>query len=224
MCSIIRIALCLSLLTSSLAASEQQPAETVQSLSNGTLPTGIRIPAILKSPLSSNKAKLNDPVRLEVVVDVHDKSGAIVIPRHSKLYGKVTQVVSFERKKQPAMLSFSVDRVEWKGHSLTLDAPVFSASAMATDSQKGEMVEGIPSATLRHADSLNLVRTEIMYDFRLPGNVPQAVHDTTMQSVIMQIKLLPDAAVRTSFVKKDSDLELPSGFMVVLLNGMKVAD
>jgi len=202
----------------------QQPPGSDRVASTEKLPSGLRIPAILKSSLSSNKSKVGDPVQCEVVVDVHDKSGAVAIPRHSKLYGRVTFVVPYEKKKQPAMLSFAVDRAEWKGHSQALDATVFGTDAMATDSQKGELVEGIQAATLRHSDSLNLVSSTMMYDFRLSGNVPQALHDTTIQSIVMQLKILPDPAVRTAFVKGDGDVELHGAFLVVLLNGMKVVN
>lgn len=53
-------------------------------------------------------------MRLEVMADVHDKAGNVVIHRHANLFGKVTYAVSYERKKQPASLSFVVDRGEWK--------------------------------------------------------------------------------------------------------------
>jgi len=202
----------------------QEPPGVDRVASAERLPSGLRIPAILKSSLSSNKSKVGDPVQCEVVVDVHDKNGAVAIPRHSKLYGRVTYVVPYEKKKQPAMLSFGVDRAEWKGHSPELDAPVFGTDAMATDSQKGELVEGIQAATLRHSDSLNLVSSTMMYDFRLSGNVPQALHDTTIQGVVMQLKVLPDPTVRTAFVKGDGDVELHGEFLVVLLNGMKVVN
>jgi hypothetical protein len=220
--STITISLCLWLL--SQGSLGQQPAEVGQVVSTEKLPSALRIPAILKSTLSSRKSKVGDPVQLEVVVDVHDKNAAVVIPRHSKLYGRVTYVVPYEKKKQPAILSFAVDRAEWKGHSVSLDAPVFGTDAMATDSQKGESVEGIMAATLRHGDSLNLVSTTLMYDFRLSGNVPQALHDTTIHNVVMQLKILPDPAVRTAFVKEDGDVELHGEFLVVLLSGMKVVE
>jgi hypothetical protein len=198
--------------------------QTAQVASAEKLPSGLRIPAILRSALSSSKSKVGDPVQLEVVVDVHNKNAAVVIPRHSKLYGRVTYVVPYEKKKQPAILSFAVDRAECKGHSVSLDAAVFGTDAMASDSQKGELVEGIMASTLRHSDSLNLISTTLMYDFRLSGNVPQALHDTGMHNVVMQLKILPDPAVRTAFIKQDGDVELHGEFLLVLLNGMKVVE
>ena len=101
-----------------------------------TLPTGLRIPAILKTPLSSKKSKVGDAVRLEAMVDVHDKSGAVVIPRHANLYGKVTYAVPYEKKERAAGLSFGIDGGKWKQQPVTLDASIFGVEASATDSAR----------------------------------------------------------------------------------------
>jgi hypothetical protein len=187
------------------------------------LPHGLRIPAVLDTSLSSEKSKVGDPVRLEVVADLHDKDGKVVLPRHSKLIGRVTYVARYEKNKQPAMLSFFVDRAEWKGHSGMLDAPVFGINLAVTDSQKAEAVEGIGMATLRHTDTLNLISRVRMDDFALIGNGPHVSHDNVLPGgVVMQFVLVPNPAIRTAFVKKDGDLKLDNDFLLVLLNGMTV--
>jgi hypothetical protein len=147
----------------------------------------------------------------------------VVLPRHAKLTGRVTYVARYEKNKQPAMLSFVVDRAEWKGHSAMLDAPVFGINVTLTDSQKAEGVEGIAMATLRHTDTLNLISRVAMDDFRLTGNVTQASHYNVLPGgVVMQFVLVPNPAIRTAFVKKDGDLKLDNDFLLVLLNGMTV--
>jgi hypothetical protein len=157
------------------------------------------------------------------VADVHDKTGKVVLPRHAKLTGRVTYVAPYKKNKQPATLSFFVDRAEWNGHSAKLDAPVFGINATLTDSQKAEGVEGIAMATLRHTDTLNLISRVGMDDFRLAGNVPQASHYNVLPGgVVMQFVLVPNPAIRTAFAKKDGDLKLDNDFLLVLLNGMKV--
>src|ERR1700685_744385 len=125
------------------------------------LPTGLRIPAILRTSISSNNSKVGDPVRLEVMADVHDKAGNVVIHRHANLFGKVTYAVSYERKKQPASLLFVVDRGEWKHQSFALNAAIFGIDASASDSPKGEKVEGIPMATLRNSDAINITSSTV---------------------------------------------------------------
>jgi hypothetical protein len=161
------IGFCLSILIFSVPSPAQQKPATGQVISTQTLPNDLRIPAILKVTLSSKKSKVGDLVNLEVAADVHDPSGAVVIPRHSRLTGRVTSAVRYEKKKQPAMLSFTVERAEWKGHSAPLDAPVYGADILATDSNSGEVVDGIRAATLGVERSLNIVKTEIQADTRV---------------------------------------------------------
>jgi hypothetical protein len=100
------------------------------------LPTGLRIPAILRTSVSSNKSKVGDPVRLEVMTDVHDKAGSVVLHRHTNLFGKVTNAVPYERNRQPASLSFAVDRGEWKRQSFMLDAAIFLAHRSAMKNKR----------------------------------------------------------------------------------------
>jgi hypothetical protein len=184
------------------------------------LPTGLRIPAILRTSISSNKSKVGDPVRLEVIADVHDKTGNVVIHRHTNLFGKVTYAMPYERNKQPASLSFAADRGEWKHQSFALDAAIFGVDASASDSPKAETVEGMAMATLRGSDSLNITNSTLMYDLG-GGAGPRASHDITLHSVIMHLRIVTDPAVRTAFVNDKQDIEFQS-FLVLLLNGMKV--
>jgi hypothetical protein len=160
-------------------------------------------------------------VRLEVVADVHDKAGNVVIHRHANLSGKVTSAVPYERNKQTASLSFVVDRGEWKHQPFTLDAAIFGVYGQASDSPKTESVEGMEMATLRSSDALNIINSVMMYDLFGGGAGPGASHDATVHSVIMQLKIVPDPAVRTAFVNEKADIEFQS-FLILLLNGMKV--
>ena len=214
---LLTIGLFLAILACSLPSFGQQSPSVDEKL-----PHGLRIPAVLDTSLSSHKSKVGDPVRLEVVADVHDRAGNVVLPRHAKLTGHVTYVTRYQKNKQPAALSFFVDRAEWKGHSAILDAPVFGINVTLTDSQKAEGVEGIAMATLRHTDTLNLISRVRTDDFRLAGNI-QASHDNVLPGgVVMQFVLVPNPATRTAFVKKDGDLQLDNDFLLVLLNGMTV--
>src|ERR1700738_1850316 len=62
------------------------------------LPHLWRIRSALEVDPLVEQVQLGDPVQFDVVVDVHDKNGAVAIPRHSKLYGRVTYVVPYEKK------------------------------------------------------------------------------------------------------------------------------
>ena len=187
------------------------------------LPKGLRIPAILRTSISSNKSKVGDPVRLEVIADVHDKAGNVVIHRHADLFGKVTSAVPYERKMRPASLSFVVDRGEWKHQAFTLDAAIFGIYAEASDAPKGEKVEGIAMATLRNSDAINIINSTVMYDLGGGGFPLGPAHDVSVQSVIMQLRIVSDPVVRTAFVNDKADIEFHS-FLVLLLNGMKVVE
>jgi len=211
------------------------------------LPTGLRIPATLQANLSSQKARVGDPIKLDVFSAVHGKDGKIVIPAHATLTGVITQVVPFHGEAQPAVLSFAVQSAEWKGGGGSLDAAVFGVLAL-TDFRKpgankamgakeeyqleqtlrgyaaqGEMVEDVPAATLRHQDSVDIV------DYRDPNWIPgaAAVRDPKVEPMkatakVMELKLSTEAKARTFFTSAKHDVELPKEYLVVLLNGMKV--
>src|SRR5215472_6414494 len=81
------------------------PAQSGQN--ETSLPTGWRIPATLKSSLSSQKAKVGDTIKLDVVTAVHGKdSRMVVIPAHTALIGTITQASPFHGASQPAQTSF----------------------------------------------------------------------------------------------------------------------
>ena len=199
------------------------------------LPSGLRIPATLKSSLSSQKAKIGDEVKLDVFAAVHGKDGRVVIPAHATLTGAVTQVAPFTGAGKHAALAFAVQRAEWKEGNGSLDAAVFGVLAIP-DFQKvgfaaldpktmyemtqtlrgsaaqGEMVEDVRAATLRHQDALDILDCRAMGETR----------DIHLASKVMELAISNDPGIRTVFTADKADVQLPSGFLVVLLNGMKV--
>jgi hypothetical protein len=203
------------------------------------LPSGLRIPATLKASLSSQKAKPGDTIKLDVFSAVHSKEGKVVIPAHATLIGTVTQASAFHGADHPAILAFSVQRVEWKGGQGVLDAAVFGVLAISDfrkpgfaaigpkdeyemaqplrgATNQGEKVEDVDAATLRHDPALDIV------DDRTLNWVPGTPMSSITPVRLMELKLSPDPAVRTYFTADKQDVELPREFLVVLLNGMKV--
>jgi hypothetical protein len=210
-----------------------------QDQSGQKLPSGLRIPATLKTSLSSDKAKPGDTIKLDVFSAVHGKDGKVLIPAHATLTGTVTQASAFHGADHPAILAFAVQRAEWKGGQGMLDAPVFGVLALSDFKQtgfaaigpkdeyemaqflrgittQGETVEGIRAATLRNDVSLDIG------DQRTLNWVPGTPLSSTSTGAIMKLQLSTDPAVRTYFTADKRDVELPREFMVVLLNGMKV--
>jgi hypothetical protein len=102
-----------------------------------------------------------------------------------------------------------------------LDAAIFGVYGEASDAPKGEKVEGIPMATLRNSDAINIINSTVMYDLGGGGFPLGPAHDISVHSVIMQLKIVSDPAVRTAFVNDKADIEFQS-FLVLLLNGMKI--
>lgn len=192
------LCVCIFIFVISVGSQAQQSAASGQAASAETLPTGLQIPATLKVTLTSKKSKVGDPVKLEVAADVHDQSGAVVLPRHAMLIGHVTQVARYKKNQQAAMLSFVVDHAEWKGHSAALDAPVYGADVLRTDALQAQMVDGIKTATLSLSDPLNLVKKETMEDTRdgAIGGYAHAVRDQSFHTVVMQLMRVPNPGVR----------------------------
>lgn len=217
------LSVCIFIFAVPTGSQGQQSAASAQATSAEKLPMGLQIPATLKVTLSSKKSKVGDPVKLEVAADVHDQSGAVVLPRHAMLTGHVTQVARYHKDQQAAMLSFVVDRAEWKDHSAALDAPVFGADVLRTDLAQAQMVDGIKAATLSLSDPLNLVKKETMEDTRdgAIGGYAHAVRDQSFHTVEMQLMRVPNPSVRSTFMKRDGDLKVPSEWIFVLFNGMK---
>ena len=91
------------------------------------------------------------------------------------------------------------------------------AQTLRGSTTEGEMVEDVRAATLRHQASLEIV------DNRTVNWTPGSPLVTTPTSTIMELKLSTDASVRTYFTSDKHEVELPREFLVVLLNGMKVA-
>ena len=221
--STIVIAFCLSVLMFCGPSAAQQSSAAGQPVSTEKLTSELRIPAILKVTLSSKKSRVGDPVSLEVAADVQGPSGAVVIPRHARLTGRVTQVVRYQKKNQAGMLSFTVERAQWKDRSVALDAPVYGLDVLATDSNKIEMAGTFRVATLGIDNPVDIMSTEIQEDTRV-GSVgsgyAHAIRDHKIQNRIMQLMRTTDPTTRSAFVKQDGDLQVPSELLVVLLNGM----
>ena len=216
-------ALCIGALLLSVSALSQQQDSSLQGGAQ-KLPADLRIPAILRTTLSSKKTKVGDQVNLVVAADVKDTKGVVIIPRHAKLTGHVTQASRYEKNKQAAMLSFVVDRAEWNEHTAELDAPVYGIDVLASNGRQGEQVGEMHAATLGVTDPVDVVSTETMSDTRsgsVGAGYAHAVRDAAFHTVLMQLHRVPDAAIRSSFMKRDGDLQIPSEFLIFLMNGMQ---
>ena len=96
-------------------------------------PDRFDIDAKLKGQLALDKAKDGDSVTLEVAKDVKvgDK---VVIPKKATLTGKMFV--------QPAGLSFLIEKAEWQGGSMPLNAYIAQTVAIAGSTQNGDSSSG----------------------------------------------------------------------------------
>jgi hypothetical protein len=108
----------------SFAAAADAPANS---------PDRFDIDAKLKGALAMDKVKDGDLVTLEVLKDVKigDK---VVIPKKATLTGKMFV--------QPAGLSFLIQKAEWQGGSMPLNAYIATTVAIAGSAQNGDISSG----------------------------------------------------------------------------------
>jgi hypothetical protein len=113
----------------------QMPGTTAPaaSASNVGLPDGTVIRVELKNKLDSKKAKVGDPVTAEVVEDAKAPDGKVVVPKKTKLTGKITEADPSTKDSPDAKLSFVMTNADVKGKPLSMTAyiiPPFKAPAV----------------------------------------------------------------------------------------------
>lgn len=107
----------------------QANEQTAPSGTDVVIPDGTIILVELKDDLNPAKAKVDDPVKLEVPEDVRSKlTNAVLIPKKAKLFGQVSSVEPYAKEKGYAKLSIVLTRAEWKGGAARLNAFVLGAS------------------------------------------------------------------------------------------------
>lgn len=88
-----------------------------------SVPSGTIIPVILKTNLNVKKVKVGDEVKLEVTEDVKGADKVVLLPRKAKLTGKVSRVQPRDKDGE-SVLSFLVEKAEWKNGTATLHAVI----------------------------------------------------------------------------------------------------
>jgi len=116
--------LAFSVLAASIAfgqAGDKTPPSSMEVV----IPDGTFIRAELKKGLDANKARVDHPVKLEVTADVRDPvTGVVLVPKKTKVYGRVTRVDVSKEKNGRAAVSILLDRAEWQGSVARLSASI----------------------------------------------------------------------------------------------------
>lgn len=162
-----------------------------------------KIRAEMKKDVESKKAKVGDPVRLEAVDDVKDAAGAVVVPKKSKLRGKVTVAQPYDKKAgREALLSILVTAAE------TPSGPVAMNAIIAG---KFEPVRRLGAAGAPQEDYPSVNRE---------GLRPQS---SGYSLALMGVDLKPDPKLGSVLVSKEKNIVLETGTKMDLLNVMPAA-
>ncbi len=114
----------------------QQPAAPAAQATAVDVPDATVILVELKNKLDSKKARVGDAVTLEVLEDAKSPDGKVVIPRKSRLMGKITEVDPSTKESPNAKLSFLITTAEVKGKVLAMTGymiPPFKAPTPSID-------------------------------------------------------------------------------------------
>jgi hypothetical protein len=127
-------------LLAGMAVAQQSPAQPTPGstapaamASNVDLPDGTVIRVELKNKIDTKKAKVGDTVTAEVAEDAKSPDGKVVVPKKTKLTGKITEADASTKDSPDAKLSFVMTNADVKGHPLTMTAyviPPFKAPAV----------------------------------------------------------------------------------------------
>ena len=97
-----------------------QPKAT-EAASESGVPDGVRFWVRMKSDATSSKAKAGDAVKLELIQDVKDSTDRLLLPKKATLSAHILRARA-HAKELDARLSILVDKAEWEGHSVQLNA------------------------------------------------------------------------------------------------------
>lgn len=100
------------------ATTQGATAKTAASATNQTagalqVPAGTKIPAVLSKSIDSKKAKAGDKIEARTVADIVS-AGKVMIPRNSKLIGRVTEAQAKSKGSAESKLGIVFDRLEMK--------------------------------------------------------------------------------------------------------------
>lgn len=117
--SIAIIAILIIVGTFAFAQQPTAPAAPAQ-VTNSAVPDGTVIRVELKNKLDSKKARIGDPVTLEVLEDAKAPDGKVVLPKKTRLTGKISEADPSTKESPDAKLSFLITTALVKGQALPM--------------------------------------------------------------------------------------------------------
>ncbi len=165
------------------------------------LPDATVLKVELKNKIDTKKAKVGDPVTLVVSEDAKAPDGKVVVPKNTKLTGKITEVDPSTKESPDAKLSFVMTSADIKGQPLTMTAymiPPFKAPAVM------QMDTSLIGAANQRGDTGATVKED-----PTAGKGPQGQDSSGLEG----IKLKLDPKIGTYLVADKKNIVLESGTM-----------
>ncbi len=128
------------------------PAPTAQPAASGELASGTILSVELSKSLDAKKLKANDKFEARTVVDLL-AHGQIVIPRNTRIVGRVTEAKARSKESPDSILGIAFERALVKdGREVPIQAavqaigrPLQTAPSLQTDDQMAATTSGMPS-------------------------------------------------------------------------------
>jgi UDP:flavonoid glycosyltransferase YjiC (YdhE family) len=169
-----------------------------------TVPDRTVVPAELWTSIDAKDDKIGKEIELIVTDDVHDANGKVLIAKHAKLKGRVTEAVPWTKDKPESKISLVVESAEWKGYSVVLHAFVAGDLKVYT------------SASHAHQGPVTIESTKVTVPLGRPLNLPPSPRPGLAldESVSLQIAMPRDLV--TEVVSKAHTVRIEQGSMFSL--------
>lgn len=163
-----------------------------------SLASGTRIEAAMIETLSSRNGTVGDRFSAEVVRDVQDVDGRVLIPAGSLLHGSITEVGSAPNPGAPGTLTLAVSDVTVGGTVVPLEASIDSL------------------VTLREGRPINEADVARVAGGAVAGAVLGRVIGGNAKGTVIGGVIGAGAGVIVSAEIKDTDIVLPAGSRLML--------
>ena len=189
-----------------LATALTAAAQAGQAAAPIVVPEGVRISAVLSTSIDAEHSKPGTPITLEATADVRGPKGEMLIPKHAKLTGKVTEAIPWTKDKPESRLSLVVERAEWKGGTAVLRA--FIVGKVSVRSTPGGMTQTVEVVDIPLGNS----------PAPLPPSVMNSNPSGDSQDRSAKLRVAQDAALASEVVSRQHTLHMASGTTFDLLN------
>ncbi len=187
-----------------------------QSTTEFAIPDRLVIRAELLHGVNAEKAKPGDKVEMRALAAEKD-GDRVLIEKDAKLTGRVIAATARSESSPESRLELVIERAEWKGHSVALNAFVIAQGQMRQSLQ-------IIGITDRRCDpTFNRGRgpeasTPAYVDCARPDDASPAKSRGTPVLRDVEIRYLKGRSGPTMLVSQKTNVQLPSGLVVLIRN------